>query len=136
MNITTSSGKITYQADNSEVKAATNLHFENWGISNTGRFAADNNSEEDQYILSTNSTLSGDSSDIYKTARRSALTLVYYAFCLANGAYNVKLHFTEIEFSDKELYSRVGRRIFDVYVQVKHHLLLNNCFYDPKLHGE
>ncbi|KFK44801.1 hypothetical protein AALP_AA1G304900 [Arabis alpina] len=114
--ITNSSHKITYQADN-KTKAATNQHFENWGISNTGVFFTDNNSEDDTYIISTSLTLSGDSPDLYKTARRSAVSLVYYAFCLENGAYDVKLHFMEIQFSDKELYSRLGRRIFDVYVQ-------------------
>lgn len=112
--ITNSSHKITYQADNYKLNAATNLHFKNWGISNTGVFSDDS---EDQYILST--SLSGDSPDIYKTARRSALSLVYYAFCLKNGLYNVKLHFMEIQFSDEEQYNRLGRRIFDVYVQVK-----------------
>ncbi|CAL9216711.1 unnamed protein product [Arabidopsis halleri] len=112
--ITNSSYKTTYQADNYNFNAATNQPFENWGISNTGGFK-DERSEEEQFILSTR--LSGDSSDLYKTARRSALSLVYYAFCLENGAYNVKLHFMEIQFSDEELYSRLGRRIFDVYVQ-------------------
>ncbi|XP_023632943.1 probable LRR receptor-like serine/threonine-protein kinase At1g29720, partial [Capsella rubella] len=108
--------KITYQADNYKLSAATNQHFKNWGISNTGVFTDDNEGDsEDQYILST--SLSGDSPDIYKTARRSSLSLVYYAFCLENGAYDVKLHFMEIQFYDEELYKRLGRRIFDVYVQ-------------------
>jgi len=120
-------GKITYQADNSEVKPATNLHFKNWGISNTGDFM-DDGDENDTYIMSTNITLPGNSSDLYMTARKSALSLVYYAFCLENGEYNLKLHFMEIQFSDQELYSRLGRRIFDVYVQVYRYCLLNSCF--------
>ncbi|KAL1205157.1 putative LRR receptor-like serine/threonine-protein kinase [Cardamine amara subsp. amara] len=114
--INNSSGKITYQADNSVIKAATNEHFKSWGISNTGDFT-DDALDDDTYIISANITPSGDSLDLYKTARRSALSLVYYAFCLDNGAYNLKLHFMEIQFSDEELYSRLGRRIFDVYVQ-------------------
>ncbi|KAH0893748.1 hypothetical protein HID58_056177 [Brassica napus] len=119
VTVTNSIGKITYQADNSDqVKAATNQHFKNWGISNTGDFM-DDNRDEDTYIISTSLTLPGDSPDLYKTARRSALSLVYYAFCLENGEYNLKLHFMEIQFSDQELYSRLGRRIFDVYVQGK-----------------
>ena len=118
MTVTNSTGKITYEADNSDqVKAATNQHFKNWGISNTGDFM-DDNKDDDTYIVSTSLTLPGDSPDLYKTARRSALSLVYYAFCLENGEYNLKLHFMEIQFSDQELYSRLGRRIFDVYVQV------------------
>ncbi|KAF3513251.1 hypothetical protein F2Q69_00008350 [Brassica cretica] len=38
---------------------------------------------------------------------------------ISNTAYNVKLHFMEIQFPEKEVYSRIGRRIFDVYVQGK-----------------
>ncbi|XP_019094625.1 PREDICTED: probable LRR receptor-like serine/threonine-protein kinase At1g29720 [Camelina sativa] len=116
VTITNSFGKITYQADNSETTAVTNQHLENWGISNTGHFT-DDGSDDDAYVISTSLKSSGDFPDIYKTARRSALSLVYYAFCLENGAYNVNLHFLEIPFSNEELYSRLGRRIFDIYVQ-------------------
>nr|VDD36520.1 unnamed protein product [Brassica oleracea] len=120
--ITNSSHKITYQADNTKTKAATNQQFKDWGISNTGEFFSDGHTKEtsntdDTYIISTSLRLSGDSPDIYKTARRSPLSLVYYAFCMENGTYSVKLHFMEIQFSDQELYSSLGRRIFDVYVQ-------------------
>ncbi|KAG7598668.1 Protein kinase domain [Arabidopsis suecica] len=114
--ITNSSYETTYQPDNYKFNAATNQRFGNWGISNTGVFT-DYLSEEEQFIFSTSLPLSGNAPDIYKTARRSALSLAYYAFCLENGPYNVKLHFMEIQFSDQELYSRLGRRIFDVYVQ-------------------
>ncbi|XP_023632709.1 probable LRR receptor-like serine/threonine-protein kinase At1g29720 isoform X2 [Capsella rubella] len=110
-NIPTSLGKITYQADNSETKAATNQHFENWGVSSTGYLP------NDIYIISPSLPLSGDSPIFYKTARQSALSLSYYAFCLKNGAYNVKLHFMEIQFSNKDLSSSLGIRIFDIYVQ-------------------
>ncbi|KAH7545000.1 hypothetical protein FEM48_Zijuj01G0045900 [Ziziphus jujuba var. spinosa] len=47
------------------------------------------------------------------------LSLRYYAFCLDNGNYYVKLHFTDIIFADNLSYSRLGRRIFDIYVQGK-----------------
>ncbi|CAH8298907.1 unnamed protein product [Eruca vesicaria subsp. sativa] len=116
VEIKTSTGKITYEADNRTASAATNHHLENWGISNTGDFIGDP-THEDTYIISTNLTSSGDYPDLYKTARRSPLSLVYYAFCMENGAYNVKLHFVEIQFLDEELNSRLGRRLFDVYVQ-------------------
>ncbi|CAL9216708.1 unnamed protein product [Arabidopsis halleri] len=114
--ITNSSYETTYQPDNYKFNAATNQRFGNWGISNTGVFT-DDLSEKEQLIFSTSLPLSGNAPDIYKTARRSAISLAYYAFCLENGLYNVKLHFMEIQFSDQELYSRLGRRIFDVYVQ-------------------
>ncbi|XP_009102822.1 probable LRR receptor-like serine/threonine-protein kinase At1g29720 isoform X2 [Brassica rapa] len=120
--ITKSSHKITYQADNTKTEAATNQQFKDWGISNTGEFFSDGytkatSNTDDTYIISTSLRLSGDSPNIYKSARRSPLSLVYYAFCMENGTYSVKLHFMEIQFSDQELYSRLGRRIFDVYVQ-------------------
>ncbi|KAH0917898.1 hypothetical protein HID58_025558, partial [Brassica napus] len=109
--ITNSSHKITYQADNSETKAATNQHHENWGVSSTGYLA------KDKYFITPTFTLSEDFPSFYKSARQSAQSLVYYAFCMENGAYNVKLHFMEIQFSDEEPYSLLGRRIFDIYVQ-------------------
>ncbi|KAJ0018754.1 hypothetical protein Pint_10241 [Pistacia integerrima] len=43
--------------------------------------------------------------------------LTYNGYCLENGNYTVNLHFAEISFNDDELYNRVGRRIFDIYVQ-------------------
>ncbi|XP_010460742.1 PREDICTED: probable LRR receptor-like serine/threonine-protein kinase At1g29720 isoform X1 [Camelina sativa] len=118
VTITNSFGTTTYQTDNSrQTTSASNQHFENWGVSNTGDFT-DDASDDDVYSISNTSTLYGDyPHDLYKTARRSALSLVYYAFCLENGAYDVKLHFMELQFLNKELYTHVGRRIFDVYVQ-------------------
>uniref|UniRef100_A0A0D3CSX5 non-specific serine/threonine protein kinase n=1 Tax=Brassica oleracea var. oleracea TaxID=109376 RepID=A0A0D3CSX5_BRAOL len=101
-------------------------HSINWGVSNTGDFTDDGN-DDDTYIISTDSTLPGEYSDLYKTARISALSLVYYAFCLENGTYNVNLHFMEIQFTE-ELYISLGRRIFDVYIQVKHHNILRKMF--------
>ncbi|KAF3488809.1 hypothetical protein F2Q69_00053825, partial [Brassica cretica] len=109
--ITNYSHKITYQADNSETKAATNQHHENWGVSSTGYLA------KDKYFITPTFTLSEDFPSFYKSARQSAHSLVYYAFCMESGAYNVKLHFMEIQFSDEEPYSLLGRRIFDIYVQ-------------------
>ncbi|CAH8299361.1 unnamed protein product [Eruca vesicaria subsp. sativa] len=109
--ITTSSHKITYQADNNKTKAATNQHFENWGISSTG-YLPNNN-----YIITPTFTPSENSPAFYKSARQAAQSLVYYAFCLENGAYNVKLHFMELQFSNEEPYNRLGRRIFDIYLQ-------------------
>ena len=118
--ITNSSHKITYQADNNETKAATNQHFENWGVSSTGYLP------NDIYIITPTFALPENSPAFYKSARQSAQSLVYYAFCLENGAYNVKLHFMEIQFSNEEPYSRLGRRIFDIYLQVKGHCLVSN----------
>ncbi|KAG6685404.1 hypothetical protein I3842_12G110300 [Carya illinoinensis] len=71
------------------------------------------------YILSNSSELSTDTTnpELYMQARVSPLSLTYYAFCLVNGNYKVRLHFAEIVFTDNETYSSLGRRIFDVYIQ-------------------
>ncbi|CBI30754.3 unnamed protein product, partial [Vitis vinifera] len=53
------------------------------------------------------------------TARKAPLSLTYFGFCLKNGDYNVRLHFAEIEFKDEEAYSKLGRRIFNIYIQGK-----------------
>ncbi|XP_048620133.1 probable LRR receptor-like serine/threonine-protein kinase At1g29720 [Brassica napus] len=39
--------------------------------------------------------------------------------CVKITGYNVKLHFSEIQFSDEEPYSRLGKRLFNIYVQGK-----------------
>lgn len=56
--------------------------------------------------------------ELYKNARISPMSLTYYAFCMENGDYTVKLHFAEIMFTDDNTYSSLGRRLFDVYIQV------------------
>ncbi|XVF18531.1 hypothetical protein REPUB_Repub11eG0030200 [Reevesia pubescens] len=56
-------------------------------------------------------------SDLYRDARLSPSSLTYYAFCLANATYTINLHFAEIQFTDGQNYSSLGRRIFDVYIQ-------------------
>ncbi|KAG6634341.1 hypothetical protein CIPAW_12G111900 [Carya illinoinensis] len=89
-----------------------------WSSSSTGEFMDDNRPNRD-FILSNLSGLSTNTPDpeLYMTARISPLSLTYYAFCLVNGNYTVKLHFAEIVFTDDETYSSLGRRIFDVYIQ-------------------
>ncbi|KAL6201300.1 hypothetical protein ACLB2K_025014 [Fragaria x ananassa] len=57
--------------------------------------------------------------ELYRTARLSFLSLTYYARCLANGNYTVKLHFAEIVLRDNRSYYGVGTRFFDVYIQEK-----------------
>ncbi|KAL7208267.1 hypothetical protein ACSBR1_030094 [Camellia fascicularis] len=57
-------------------------------------------------------------SDLYVDARLSPISLTYYGFCLLNGCYTLNLHFAKIMFTDDKTYSSLGRRIFDVYIQV------------------
>ena len=90
---------------------------EHWAFSSTGNFL-DNDGDEDDYIGKNISRLTMPDSQLYTTARLSPLSLTYYGFCLCNGSYTVKLHFAEIMFSDDKSYRSLGKRIFDIYIQV------------------
>jgi len=113
------SGQI-YEADR-EQKGAAMLYYtgQDWALSSTGNFM-DNDIDSDPYVVANTSRLnvSALNSQLYTTARVSPLALTYYGLCLINGNYTVKLHFAEIIFiNDRSLYS-LGRRVFDVYIQV------------------
>ena len=82
----------------------------------------DDDHPTDSFIGTNVSRLAMENSGLYTTARLSALSLTYYGFCLENGNYTVKLHFAEITFTDDKTYSSLGRRLFDVYVQVMNHI--------------
>ncbi|CAN6444465.1 unnamed protein product [Victoria cruziana] len=88
----------------------------NWALSSTGTIM-DNNDDSDAYVVSTNSKLSMPNPELYRIARISPLSLKYYGLCLWNGAYTVKLYFSEIVITDEKNYTGLGRRIFDVYIQ-------------------
>jgi Malectin domain len=57
----------------------------------------------------------------------SASSLRYYGFGLENGNYTVKLQFAETGFPNPLPYKweSLGRRIFDIYIQVLAFLLLS-----------
>lgn len=59
-----------------------------------------------------------EDAELYTNARVSPISLTYYGFCLANGSYTVNLHFAEIMIPDDQTYGSLGRRIFDIYLQV------------------
>ncbi|KAK2973390.1 hypothetical protein RJ640_024818, partial [Escallonia rubra] len=82
----------------------------------TGHFLDDN--LRDSHIQSNNSVLRGNNLDLYKDARLSPLSLTYYGYCLSDGTYTVNLHFAEIMFTDAKTYGSLGRRVFDIYIQV------------------
>lgn len=81
----------------------------------------DNDIDADDYIEENTlalSNISSPDSGLYTTARVSPISLTYYGLCLFNGNYTVKLHFAEIRFSNDNSFSSLGKRIFDVYIQV------------------
>lgn len=113
------SGSI-YEAD-IERKGASMLFITNgWALSSTGSFM-DNDIDSDPYTVTNTSKLLNVSminSKLYTTARVSPLSLTYYGLCMINGNYTVKLHFAEIIFINDMSFNRLGKRIFDVYIQV------------------
>lgn len=88
-----------------------------WGFSSTGDFLDDDNAQNTRYIANIPSS---SLSEIYSTARLSPLSLTYFYYCLENGSYTVDLHFAEIQFANESTYSSLGKRIFDIYIQVVH----------------
>ncbi|KAB5534226.1 hypothetical protein DKX38_017312 [Salix brachista] len=112
-------GRILYEGDaNIEGSAAArNYHRpgSNWGFSSTGDFMDDINFNDDKYTLRPN--ISAVVSELYKTARRTPLSITYYGYCLENGDYTVRLHFAEIQFTDEIPGYRVARRVFDIFIQ-------------------
>lgn len=118
-------GNIKYEGDiDGGGSASRNFISTNWGFSSTGDFMDDDSDDGDKYIESNSSVLSMNHSVLYMTARKAPLSLTYFGFCLKNGDYNVRLHFAEIEFTDEEAYSKLGRRIFNIYIQVASYYII------------
>ncbi|XP_062095694.1 probable leucine-rich repeat receptor-like serine/threonine-protein kinase At3g14840 isoform X2 [Humulus lupulus] len=120
----TTIGDIKYEGDEESAGAAKFFHnsASTWGFCNTGEFWGSSSLKEIDYIANNVSVLRMNNSELYTTARISPLSLTYFARCLGNGNYTVKLHFAEIVFRDNRSYYSFGRRFFDVYVQGKQEL--------------
>ena len=114
----TISGTPQFDADTNTGKSSLfSQGGENWGFSNTGNFMDDDRTTDD-FIALNSSALSISNPELYMRARISPISLTYYAYCMGNGNYTVSLHFAEIMFTDDKSYRSLGRRLFDVYVQV------------------
>lgn len=113
-----------YEANLEGQRASTFVYGsdKHWAFSSTGHFLNDL-TEVDDYTVSNTSALSMNASSpsfkLYKTARISPLLLTYYGLCLGNGEYTVSLHFAEIVFTDDNTFYSLGKRVFDIYVQVR-----------------
>lgn len=88
---------------------------ERWAFSTTGVFTGNEHTDN---LASNELSLNVNGPEYYQTARLSPLSLKYYGLCLLEGRYKVQLHFAEIMFTDNQTYSSLGKRIFDVSVQV------------------
>lgn len=108
----------TYEADKYDRLESLYESQNGWFSSNVGVFLDDINVPERVTIGSNSSELNMVDSEMYMEARLSAISLTYYALCLVNGSYNVNLHFAEIMFIGNNTYQSLGRRFFDIYIQV------------------
>ena len=68
-------------------------------------------------------------SELYQTARLSASSLRYYGLGLQNGNYTVDLQFAESAFPDNNTWKSLGKRVFDVYIQVFNVNFLSSLFF-------
>ena len=116
--ITSSSG-IKYEWDN-ETLGPANYYVTStnrWAVSNVGRFGE--NSQDAQYKGFSSSQFTNTlDSELFQTARLSAGSLRYYGLGLENGNYTVTLQFAEIAIENTPTWQSLGKRVFDIYVQV------------------
>ncbi|KAL1075168.1 hypothetical protein V6Z11_D11G341700 [Gossypium hirsutum] len=112
----------TYEADYDQAGPSTFYRSTNWAFSSTGIFLSDDRPDDILVLNNGQVSVDGDEEELYTNARLAPSSLTYYAFCLANATYTVNLHFAEIQFTDDQTYSSLGRRIFDVYIQGKQEL--------------
>lgn len=122
MTIVDKNRKYIYEADIEAIGASTYYRRKKWALSSTGSFM-DDVYVDDSYIKANSSALTMTKSPsmelLYTTARASPMSLTYYGLCLLNGNYSVSLHFSEIVFTnDVNSFTSLGRRVFDVYIQV------------------
>jgi hypothetical protein len=111
---------ILYIGDGDVTGGAAKYYIDDenhWGFSSTGDFMDDGDFQNTRYsrsLLSSSMPLP----EIYTTARAAPISLTYFQYCLENGKYTVHLHFAEIQFTNDKTYRSLGKRLFDIYVQV------------------
>lgn len=116
-NIRSSNGAL-YEKDEGALGPATFFvsKTQRWAVSNVGLFTGSNSN---QYIaLSATQFANTSDSELFQSARLSASSLRYYGLGLENGGYSVTVQFAEIQIQGSNTWGSLGRRIFDIYVQV------------------
>lgn len=86
-----------------------------WGYSSTGVYLGN---ESSLYTARNQYGLNMSGAAYYQTARLSPQSLRYYGLCMIKGSYTVKLHFAEIMYTNDQTYRSLGKRRFDVSIQV------------------
>ena len=123
---------IVYEKDNETLGPATYFVTDTnrWAVSNVGLFTGRNGHPLFQSTGSNqfNGTVNSELLDhviwilqqrvLLQTARISASSLRYYGLGLENGFYNITLQFAETTILDSPTWKSLGRRIFDIYIQV------------------
>ncbi|KAF8035274.1 hypothetical protein BT93_C1332 [Corymbia citriodora subsp. variegata] len=87
---------------------------EKWAYSSTGVYMGN---DKAAYTANNPFSLNMNGPEFYKTARLSPWSIRYYGLCMMEGSYKVRLHFAEIQYSNDETFSSLGKRIFDVSIQ-------------------
>nr|AMM42905.1 LRR-RLK [Vernicia fordii] len=129
--------EVKFGKQNYENDTASSYFYQspqgNWAYSLSGDYYSPNTQESEAYSFSGDYNLptinasdyiknltcgvSVPEAQLYVNARAAPVSLTYYAFCLHQGKYNVKLMFAETSFAKREDYSELGKRVFDVYIQ-------------------
>ncbi|KAF7132690.1 hypothetical protein RHSIM_Rhsim09G0135300 [Rhododendron simsii] len=114
----TSNSQIVYEGDNEALGPATyyEASTKRWAVSNVGQFNIKYNAPYTS--VSSSPVITNSDSRLFQTARISPGSLRYFGLGLENGNYNVTLHFAETEFSDLPTWTSLGRRVFNIYIQV------------------
>ena len=86
-----------------------------WAYSSTGVFIGN---LESSHVAKNASSLNPEDIVIYQTARLAPISLKYYGLCLRKGHYNVRLYFAEIMFFNNQTFGSLGKRLFDISIQV------------------
>lgn len=115
----TSDGTV-FEAENSSLGGATfNVtSSEKWAVSNVGIYA--DRTSPDYFETTLAQVKSTNVPELYQTSRISPSSLRYYGLGLQNGEYTISLFFAETKFDDEssQTWESLGRRIFDIYIQV------------------
>ncbi|XP_058071860.1 probable LRR receptor-like serine/threonine-protein kinase At1g56140 [Magnolia sinica] len=113
-----------YEGDNEPLGPSTfKASTDKWAVSNVGIFAARNNGDDikgssSEYNRHTEVVFRNTTdTKLFQYARLSPGSLRYYGLGLENGNYTVNLKFAETEFPDSKTWKRVGKRVFDIYLQ-------------------
>jgi len=109
-------GKV-FEADST----TSNYHSaprKNWAYSCSGDFGSKTYDSSDYIKNEECGVCDPAGTQLYNSSRLCPLSLTYYGFCLFKGYYTVKLYFAETVYQNDEDYSNLGKRVFDVYIQV------------------